>query len=572
MKAHIKITLMMFIYMLIVITILPLYNLPADIIEKKIELMQDSWTVSYDGRSYNNVSVNRLKDAAISRIKKGDSIRFSKELSFDGSYEQPALLISSNCASVSVFLDGESIYSQRRNASSLFLYVPGKEFHLIEIPTDFSSKTLTIEFTAEEDLAFSGIIPPLFGERLLLVRLVVYRGLRSLLMGIFMSIYGILFVIISAFFSKKVPQIQGQVYVAAICILIGVWMVCYNEAFILLYPGVNTALLEYACQFLSVPLFYVFLFRLNLPIRNSFEKRIAIALSISSFFIIALWLVLRNYSSLLMLFFIIILAVGLMIIARYYNSIRKIRNFDNSVFMQISGISVMMLACLLQCILYYMEDFRGIPRGVFSRNVMSVGVSTLVVSQMLNFFFLVTRDVAGQTGDVPLTQMAYHDNLTGIFNRSKAEEITQKVLHSDDAFCIIIMDLNGLKSINDHNGHLSGDHLLIEFAQVLRVCIRKNAFYARIGGDEFIAIIENPAPNQARELVDLIRAGFDKLDRNEPDVKHSFSAGYATSYEAETIYNIDGRDRDKVWKFTMKLADSRMYEQKAAMKANLDMK
>ena len=566
MKVHVKISLMMFVYMFIIIIILPIYDIPPHLISKEVTSYLDDWEVSLNGQTYNHVTVNKLTQSAVPRVKKGETIQLIRTLEVQGDFDSPALMVTSNCSAVVVKLDNEQLCFNKNPNSNNFFYIPGKSLHLIDLPDDYLGKTLTIELTAEEDLAFSGIIPPMFGERLTLIRMVAYRGLRSILIGIFMSVYGILFVLISAFFSKKVPQIQGQVYAAAICILIGVWMLCYSEVFILLYPGVNTTLMEYFCQFLSVPVFYVFLFRLNMPVKRRWEKIIPVSLSVVSLLILLVWMLIRNYTTLLMMFFIIIIMLGLVLLCGYYRFIGKSRNYDYSVFMQINGVSVMLVACLIQCILYYLQDIRGIPRDVFGRSVMSIGVSTLAVSQMLNFFFLVTRNVADQSGNMSLAEMAYLDSLTGIYNRSMAEEVTQKILHSKDDFCVIMMDLNGLKEVNDKKGHLSGDHLLMEFAQVLRVCIRKSAFYARIGGDEFIIIIENPQPMQAQKMIDSVRVGFQKLDEKDPGIMHSFAAGYATGFEAGNVYNLDAHDRDKIWKHTMKLADSRMYEQKNAMK------
>ncbi|MFA5959349.1 MAG: GGDEF domain-containing protein [Tatlockia sp.] len=84
------------------------------------------------------------------------------------------------------------------------------------------------------------------------------------------------------------------------------------------------------------------------------------------------------------------------------------------------------------------------------------------------------------------------DQLTNLPNRQYFLHYLQEVIDSlAPNYCITVffMDLDNLKYINDHYGHIAGDHLLRQTAKRLRACFREDDFIARLGGDEFTAIV-----------------------------------------------------------------------------------
>lgn len=94
-----------------------------------------------------------------------------------------------------------------------------------------------------------------------------------------------------------------------------------------------------------------------------------------------------------------------------------------------------------------------------------------------------------------LIHAAGHDSLTGLANRSLFKDRLQYVLTSarrnPARFAVLYLDLDKFKEINDRHGHLVGDKVLVEVATRLRACIRESDTVARIGGDEFILLINN---------------------------------------------------------------------------------
>ena len=88
-------------------------------------------------------------------------------------------------------------------------------------------------------------------------------------------------------------------------------------------------------------------------------------------------------------------------------------------------------------------------------------------------------------------QLASRDLLTGLDNRRKVEQELEYRVTRGTPFCVLMIDLNRFKLINDRYGHLSGDEILKQFSQELRSQFRYPDVIARWGGDEFVAVLDS---------------------------------------------------------------------------------
>lgn len=112
-----------------------------------------------------------------------------------------------------------------------------------------------------------------------------------------------------------------------------------------------------------------------------------------------------------------------------------------------------------------------------------------------------------------LLHNANHDHLTGLPNRVLAEDrLEQAIAHSrreSSRGVLMYLDLDGFKSINDNQGHEVGDQVLVEVAARLQNCVRATDTVARIGGDEFLVILQDLESLQAADLLaDKIHQAF----------------------------------------------------------------
>lgn len=121
-----------------------------------------------------------------------------------------------------------------------------------------------------------------------------------------------------------------------------------------------------------------------------------------------------------------------------------------------------------------------------------------------------------------LKTKAYYDPLTGVYSRLYFMEYLEKVLFCRTDFIIGYLDLDGLKSINDHFGHNEGDACIQAFARVVKRMFRNTDVFARIGGDEFCIILENCELSVAKQKMEMALHEFECCDSRFPC---SFSYG-----------------------------------------------
>lgn len=102
-------------------------------------------------------------------------------------------------------------------------------------------------------------------------------------------------------------------------------------------------------------------------------------------------------------------------------------------------------------------------------------------------------------------QLAMQDSLTGLGNRRYFDEQLKRAMHNANRHHaqvgLVLGDLNKFKAINDTYGHSTGDQVLIQFANILRSCIRDSDSIFRFGGDEFAIIVEN-ASEYALDIIE----------------------------------------------------------------------
>ncbi|KAF2955722.1 GGDEF domain-containing protein [Marinitoga sp. 38H-ov] len=112
----------------------------------------------------------------------------------------------------------------------------------------------------------------------------------------------------------------------------------------------------------------------------------------------------------------------------------------------------------------------------------------------------------------------FTDSLTGLLNRRYYTEIIPKVIkikeYMNKEFCIIVMDLDNFKPVNDNFGHKSGDYVLKKVGDIINKSIRKTDLAIRYGGDEFVILVNS----NSSEIIDNIIKRIDEKIRRELNI------------------------------------------------------
>lgn len=109
-----------------------------------------------------------------------------------------------------------------------------------------------------------------------------------------------------------------------------------------------------------------------------------------------------------------------------------------------------------------------------------------------------------------LTRLSYTDGLTGLANRRRFMEVLESELarqaRSANELCLLLIDADHFKDINDHHGHHAGDAVLRELATILMASVRAPAdLPARLGGEEFAVILPDTRVDEARRVAERLR-------------------------------------------------------------------
>ncbi|SMP59019.1 HD domain-containing phosphohydrolase [Anoxynatronum buryatiense] len=153
-----------------------------------------------------------------------------------------------------------------------------------------------------------------------------------------------------------------------------------------------------------------------------------------------------------------------------------------------------------------------------------------------------------------ILHLSYHDQLTGVFNRHFFEaELKRLDTHRNLPLSLLILDLNGLKLINDAFGHQVGDQAVQRVAAVMQQACRNDEIIARIGGDEFVIILPGTRKEDAEKLAKRIQQRISEVPLK--GLRISASVGWATKEaEQESMAIIFKEAEDKMYR--RKLMDS----------------
>ncbi len=149
--------------------------------------------------------------------------------------------------------------------------------------------------------------------------------------------------------------------------------------------------------------------------------------------------------------------------------------------------------------------------------------------------------------------MASTDNLTGLYNRNKFEELFsssyQTMIERENSMSLIILDIDDFKKVNDIFGHNVGDDVLIKISQELQNILRSIDMVCRWGGEEFAVLLPATESKDAIYLAEKLRSHIEKL---KIDKVNTITASFGVSkvYKGEELKDVLGR------------ADKALYEAK----------
>lgn len=185
--------------------------------------------------------------------------------------------------------------------------------------------------------------------------------------------------------------------------------------------------------------------------------------------------------------------------------------------------------------------FRLLSTGEFDNRMMAL---------LISIFALILSRMAAQSGDAlkgilelqaenarlaqALHHQATHDSLVDLTNHGeftrRLERLTEEPQHAGQEFCLVFIDLDLFKVVNDSGGHAAGDAMLQAVARILRAHTRARDTAARIGGDEFALLLEGCPAERALEIAEHVRRDITNLRLDHDDQVFTIGASIGVTY------------------------------------------
>ncbi len=519
----------------------------------KVDVLEDGWTVTVNDTVYEDVNLSQLRQMIGHGLHKGDVLTMTHDNINVRTYSSPTLRFESRFSAWKVYFHGEEIeeYAMDKYQKGDFI---GSEFNYVTMPKFHYPTDITIQLFVNEDNSYHYFEAPQLGGYQDLLLCVVFDSLFVFFTAAFLITFGIMFLAVAVGFKSDMPEINMQLYSALMFIDLGVY---FLTQFKLMDLFVDTnglqSLIEYISLYLVVPLMYMVIGCMRNYLKNGLfwafaatgaaVPVLAYVLHFTGLVHINRFLIAYHIDS------IILIAVMIwMVLIRD----RRKGLLQTSETLQIIGELSVAVAFIFNVFFYYLEIMGLSQQIMVSRQAVPMGAMCMVFASLVNYHIFISESCSRKSEYTSLAHLAYADELTGIANRSHYEKHMGELSEKNDDFCVISIDLNGLKTINDNLGHLIGDKYLLEFGNVLKETFGEDGFIARIGGDEFVAILSGGKQKDVDAYFNKINASLQQLNLKDSSMYRSAAMGYAYRHEVE----------DADWNAVYLLADERMYKNK----------
>lgn len=174
-----------------------------------------------------------------------------------------------------------------------------------------------------------------------------------------------------------------------------------------------------------------------------------------------------------------------------------------------------------------------------SKIPVEIAISKISVDGLVEFTAVI-RDITERVHLMDaLQEQAATDSLTGLANRREFTEFANQVIRTSKTMSLLVLDVDNFKSVNDTYGHDAGDEALRVLAKVGAQTIQHLDLFARIGGEEFVAVLPDTNIDQAKQMAERLRLIFEKQNfrhnwTNGKAIPFTVSIGVASSLDSDT--------------------------------------
>lgn len=444
-------------------------------------------------------------------------------------FQENGLAIRSSLQDVDFYIDGELRSSYNTENTRLFGKNSASRYIFCKTSYLDAGKELRIELKTNS-VRYSGIVNELFcGDRGSVWELLLSRYGMTTIIGFFVLFTGIITIIFNLALSHVYRTRFEMEYLGWCMVLGGIWIIGESKFRQLLVP--NTSLLGSMCfvMVLLAPLPCIFYADM---LQQYKYRKVYRIMALAAFCNFALCTILHltniaDFIDTLFLGHLMLFLTFLAIIVCFIHMISQGRNHSDRLLL--FGLLLAMAAAIAESIsAYFVTTLSGIY---------------LAASMVILFFLNAVRTVK------KINDMEFHrqqenlqnkkiqlDLLTGLILRSKGEALTRKLMNECNG-CLIFVDIDNLKKINDLYGHKAGDRALKLLGGFLLESF-SDGISCRFGGDEFLIFLPNATKETATNAINGLFLKYYQAKLQDEELKSaSLSAGIYLTTKGETFEN-----------------------------------
>ncbi len=470
------------------------------------------------------------------------------------SQERKTICFFTHHQNANFLLNGQELYRYKIQGNPSWLKSFRSIYHIVDLPPS-QNCTLCLETDALIKGRDGECNEIYMGDRSAILFRLMQNRADKIYLGLMLSIFGMIVLLLGVSTIRSVSNEKRDlslIYLGITGFCLGVWQL--EESRVLQFFFGSQALhwcLEYMLQFIIICFALLFIRALTTP------KMTGVTNIFSGFILYfsVLQLVLQltgtlQITSSAIILYAMFIAVCLYIVFLIMFMMKFSNKLLKTIFCGSMGVSVFLFIVVI---------FMGSNRSKNSTDFwLTVGLLFMFFSLSVVVYQKTIEKFETMKEAKLYEKLALVDFNTGVSSKTAWFYLVEKfdyTQHVGRIYCLIMFDMNNLKKLNDTLGHLVGDKVINAFCDCMREVFAGKGEIYRIGGDEFICLLEGYDEDKVRELL----AEFDKRVENQKESDYKFTAAYGWAM-------FKPRSKDD-FIAAQQRADSLMYDMKKRMKA-----
>ena len=432
-----------------------------------------------------------------------------------------------------VRFDGELIYSL--TADNTVGESPSSNWVVIPLYDSDIGKTATVTVTPVYKSIQNREVVFKIGSRYAVFMQRLKTDLPQIIFSSLCIVMGILLIIVQlCFIANKRTSSFDMLYLGIFSLLVGIWRITDTRFSPIMFENYTAALGYITLSALFIMPIPLLLF---IDERHTGKVRVlprlaAIVSSVAALgCLICQVMGIADLRETLTVCHIMLVAdMALLVIVALFAPRNEAKQRDTVVF-----ISLIVLGCIFDFAYFYIKDT-------------SSGIMFTTVAFLIYTFHMFAENI------LDINKKAYVDVKTKLYNKVRWDDYINNKIPEGEPIGVMMLDLNGLKHINDTYGHKAGDRVIVKFSEILRKTFGKGEFVCRWGGDEFAVIVRNADREKLEGYNRALHKAAEDYNSAGAKPKIYFACGYVLSAEYPDVSRSE----------LLTKADARMYSDKQA--------